>query len=728
MATWASKQAGQSIRKEDLQRALQRRLRGSTDASDAAQAMAAAGQEIAGHDGRSVASAVEALWDALSPAAAFERTADAVARGNRKVFEEIGYQFARFLALFADGQPDDAQLTAFCDGMHSGDPPDGQRFLRQAFTHYHQALAVFDVREKAELLLLANLEIGFHEQTRLQPEIVEAMNAPVYDPRALRRRLVEELFPDPGARLRYVLAGLAGRARPLLQARDHLADEATRIGRLVVTEHMMTLSMPDGQTLLLGHDLTASFPDLLSAIQLAELRALLAQIDPTPDSTHGTGAADWGNLPQRMHFITDLFRAYHLDSRLFDPPFSPITGSPTQGRLPAPGRAVRRQAAQAPGVSIIHSPQREVLMSTGKKILRWLIIVVAVLVLVGSIAGIVGAWWLHNTATDVTLQAFSIIDTAVGVVDTGPSRADDLVQRGRTEVQQVEETIVAVGTNIEANKPLLTALSSRINERLTPTVEQVRTTLAPVTGTIRAVRALVDFVNAFPFIRETPPAVEELETALNRLDEASANARQVGDTIRTTVTDTSSQLTGQTVERLTSLTSGVDSRLAEAQSAVDTLQTEMAALQERLALLRSRLLLIYSLAAVGSTLLLFWVIYSQIVVIRHQRQLLHARAAKQQLKLRPRLLHSRSLSRRCRLPRRRRLRPRRCNRRQQVWMPGSLARNPRRSPPLIDRKRAANRSKAATAPILRHKPRVTCFPRRVAYAVSWNLCELLALK
>jgi phage shock protein A len=263
-------------------------------------------------------------------------------------------------------------------------------------------------------------------------------------------------------------------------------------------------------------------------------------------------------------------------------------------------------------------------MSTGKKILRWLIIIVAVLVLLGSIAGIAGTWWLHSAVTDVTLQAFSTIDTAVGVVDTAASRADDLVQRGRTEVQQVEETIIAVGTDVEANKPLLTELSSRINERLTPTVEQLRTTLAPVSGAIQSVRALVDFINAIPFISETPPAVEELESALNRLDEAAANARQVGDTIKTTVVDGSSQMTQQTVDLLTSLTSGVDDWLAEAQSAVDTLQTEMAALQERLALLRSQLLLLYSLAAVGATLLLFWIIYSQVVVIRHQWQLLRA--------------------------------------------------------------------------------------------------------
>jgi hypothetical protein len=318
-----------------LQRALQRRLRASPEAGGAAQAMAAAGQQIAGEEGRSVAGAVEALWDALNPAAAFERTAEAVARGNRKVFEEIGYQFARFLALFADGRPDKARLADFCQGLEPGEPPDGQRYLRQAFTRYHRCWTADDAQARAQWMLLANLEIGIHEQTRLQPEIVEAVNAPIYDPRALRRRLIEELFPDPGARLRYVLAGLAGRARPLLQARDHLADEATRIGRLIVTERMMTLSMPNGQTLQLGRDLPGDFPDLLRTVELPELAALLQQVDPTPDSPAGTGAADWGSLPERMHFIADLFRAYHLDRHLFNPPFSPAQVAQLKdGRLP----------------------------------------------------------------------------------------------------------------------------------------------------------------------------------------------------------------------------------------------------------------------------------------------------------------------------------------------------------------------------------------------------------
>ena len=55
-----------------------------------------------------------------TPFDAVELASDAVARGNRKVFEEIGYEFARWLA---DPEPD------FLDGLRPGDPPDGQRLL-----------------------------------------------------------------------------------------------------------------------------------------------------------------------------------------------------------------------------------------------------------------------------------------------------------------------------------------------------------------------------------------------------------------------------------------------------------------------------------------------------------------------------------------------------------------------------------------------------------------------
>lgn len=320
VATWASRQAGQSIRREDLQRTLERLLRESRDALEAAEALQAESAIVREDATESLAGAVAALREAISPAAAFNRTADAVARGNRKVFEEICLQFARFLVLFDGGPPDTAALNKFLDGMHPGDPPDGQGLLRNAFTHYHAALSEPDAKSRAELMLLANLNIGFHEQTRLQPEIREAMDAPVYEPRDLRRRLMDELFPDAGSRLRLSVARLAGRAGPLLAARDRLADEAQRLGRLAITELLMTLELPGRRVLRLGHELAAQFPASLSTLVNPDLLALYQQLEP-PEG-RGRDALDWGELPDRLRFIADLFRAGHDDARLFDPPFT----------------------------------------------------------------------------------------------------------------------------------------------------------------------------------------------------------------------------------------------------------------------------------------------------------------------------------------------------------------------------------------------------------------------
>jgi hypothetical protein len=47
-------------------------------------------------------------------------------------------------------------IAQFCETFKVGDPPDGQAYLRQAFTHYYQAGFEGDAKAKAELMLLSN--------------------------------------------------------------------------------------------------------------------------------------------------------------------------------------------------------------------------------------------------------------------------------------------------------------------------------------------------------------------------------------------------------------------------------------------------------------------------------------------------------------------------------------------------------------------------------------------
>ena len=178
-ATWASKQAGQTIRTEDLARTVEGHLGRSDALTHVIERLTALVRAIdRAADRHRISGAVR---EAASPTAALARASGAVARGNLKVFEEIGREFARFRVPLesAGADPEDASRASA--------PRSGRASARQPgsspdrFRGYHRAVTATDAKSRAEGLLLANLRIGLHEQTRLQPEILEALQAPVID-------------------------------------------------------------------------------------------------------------------------------------------------------------------------------------------------------------------------------------------------------------------------------------------------------------------------------------------------------------------------------------------------------------------------------------------------------------------------------------------------------------------------------------------------------------------
>jgi hypothetical protein len=329
-ATWASRQAGRTIRGEDLLDQLGRTLSG----------------------GRWLLHPIATVWRRLlrrglfqrqtrigrltaelhTPFDAFERASDAVARGNLKVFEEIGFEFARYLhECPPDAAVESRQFRRFLDPLRPGDPPEGQRYLRQAFARYERRRLERDPKARAELAVLANLEIGLHEQTRLQPEIREALDAGYATQEDLGRRALEALFPS-AARWWPVVR------RPAIAVVGVVAAgvqrSASRLAREVITESFMVLSLP-GRVLALGTHLTDAYPEALDEPTDAELTELLARFEPVLPAADDCGARDWSDLNQRMHYIVHMFCAFHFSEQLSRPPFSPEqVASFSQGIVP----------------------------------------------------------------------------------------------------------------------------------------------------------------------------------------------------------------------------------------------------------------------------------------------------------------------------------------------------------------------------------------------------------
>ena len=253
-----------------------------------------------------------------------------------------------------------------------------------------------------------------------------------------------------------------------------------------------------------------------------------------------------------------------------------------------------------------------------EKTARVAAIVLAVLVIGLSLCGAVGAWFVNRQATDVALKGFGVIETGVGVVDAGVGRVNDLVTKSRTEVRQAAETIGTVGAKAQANSPVLKALNERLETNLGPRVAQMQHVLAPVRDALGAVGNALGMLNSLPIVADRAPRLAALEETFNRLEELTADTTQLRATLQALV-EQKGNVAAETVAALQGITQRIDTRLGEVQTNVQAVRADVAALQVRLGQRKSRLLFVFNLLAMLATLMMAWVVYSQVVVIQHHR-------------------------------------------------------------------------------------------------------------
>jgi hypothetical protein len=316
-AVWASRQAGHTVRGEDLHDNLRRRALLPTPLWSINERI---GKWLVRRGLFDPNTRLGRLAAAVgSPIRGLETASRVIAEGNKKVFEEIGREFARFLVLrSADTVRDDDAIESFCGTLRPGPPPDGQDRLKAAFRHYYNAKFTTDATERAQLEYLANLLVGFHEQVRLQAQIESGMTAPVVDEARWGIDLVSAIFKSAPRWWSWARSAAGAALRVLLRpARDAILG----LVREVVTEELMTLTVA-GQRYSLGQPIALPPSPALQSLINVDLAAFLERLEADVTTSGNAGAMDWADFGQRMRYIAYLFRVYHQRPDVCDSPFT----------------------------------------------------------------------------------------------------------------------------------------------------------------------------------------------------------------------------------------------------------------------------------------------------------------------------------------------------------------------------------------------------------------------
>jgi hypothetical protein len=246
-----------------------------------------------------------------------KQVSSSIAEGNKRVYAELAPLFAEFVTLFRDQGGDEPELATFLGKLDKAPTADGgQQPLIPAFTAYFHAKDTADPTAHARLMLLGNCLIGLHEQTRLEPQIQEAMDAPIDEILRAHKEAEGSFFGRIFDALEKPIDAVAGTAKQVWEA--------------IATRLLMSLSLPGGQTLPLGQDIPKLSAKrgflpapLRNIVDPADLVALLEQYDRAQgNSDRNTGSVDWCQLDDRMNFIVNLFRSRQQDLELLGQPFS----------------------------------------------------------------------------------------------------------------------------------------------------------------------------------------------------------------------------------------------------------------------------------------------------------------------------------------------------------------------------------------------------------------------
>lgn len=248
---------------------------------------------------------------------------------------------------------------------------------------------------------------------------------------------------------------------------------------------------------------------------------------------------------------------------------------------------------------------------TLRRVLAGLTVFICALVLLLSVAGIVGTWVGGRAATDAAVQLFDGVDRAAGAARILIAQVNTQVGQVRDQLNTVKSATDQLSQNVNDKGLVLTLIPPETDSQLLASVRGVVEAVATVREGVASALDLYRALNALPFVRLPQPD----PTSWGAVGDAVLTLQTAVQTLTTTVDEFRSTAAGS-ISRVTDAVATVDERLNNTVTLLNRADAELAAAQAQIARLRQTLPTAITVISVVFTLLALWVAYTQIVVMR----------------------------------------------------------------------------------------------------------------
>lgn len=245
-----------------------------------------------------------------------------------------------------------------------------------------------------------------------------------------------------------------------------------------------------------------------------------------------------------------------------------------------------------------------------KRILAIVVMIISVIFIVVCLAGVVFSWSFNTPLTNAITKALTGVENVLTAADTGLERVNTRLAEAQTDVDTIEENVETAGDTLSENSVVLEVLERTVGDELSPKIEAARETSAALRGSVVAFNETLEALNELPRI-EVPTLTEELETAVERMDEIQTDVEETRAELRSIREEAISK----PVTAITMRTTRISDGLETAQTAVTNTQNNIADNLESIGGIKARVRGVFDLISIVLSFVFLWIGFGQVGLI-----------------------------------------------------------------------------------------------------------------
>jgi uncharacterized phage infection (PIP) family protein YhgE len=248
---------------------------------------------------------------------------------------------------------------------------------------------------------------------------------------------------------------------------------------------------------------------------------------------------------------------------------------------------------------------------TGRRIWYGIAIVLSCLVVLLSVAGIVGVWVTQRAVSNAVVQFIDSVSNVTGSLRQTAQTVDQKLASMQDITSSISTASVSLSQQVADQGLINLLLPEEQTQKLSEFSLSVKEAISTLRDTLTSIQGIYQTIDSIPFVNLPSPTQDQIDKfgeSINAIQSAVDEVTNAITAFRAGASEKISLVT-QAVDQISGRLNDARSRLAE-------LDTRLANVQDRLAQLKQVAVVVLFLISVLGSLFLIWVVYTQIEVIR----------------------------------------------------------------------------------------------------------------